>query len=154
MDAYASKPLRPQELFAAIDGLLPGGKTAPRIAAASRETPETVWDPTTILAEVEGDRELLLKLIGRFLDQYPKVLSEIRASVSQRDSAMLERSSHKLKGSVSHFGARNAYEAARRLEEMGRNGDLVGAEEATVVLETEICRLQDDLAEFSRSGTS
>ena len=154
MDAYASKPLRPQELFAAIDGLLPGGKTAPRIAAASRETPETVWDPTTILAEVEGDRELLLKLIGRFLDQYPKVLSEIRASVSQRDSAMLERSSHKLKGSVSNFGARNAYEAARRLEEMGRNGDLVGAEEATVVLETEICRLQDDLAEFSRSGTS
>ena len=154
MDAYASKPLRSQELFAAIDGLLPGGKTAPRIAAASRETPETVWDPTTILAEVEGDRELLLKLIGRFLDQYPKVLSEIRASVSQRDSAMLERSSHKLKGSVSNFGARNAYEAARRLEEMGRNGDLVGAEEATVVLETEICRLQDDLAEFSRSGTS
>ena len=66
---------------------------------------------------------------------------------------MLERSSHKLKGSVSHFGARNAYEAARRLEEMGLNGDLV-AEEATVVLETEICRLQDDLAEFSRSGTS
>ena len=154
MDAYASKPLRSQELFAAIDGLLPGGKTAPRIAAASRETPETVWDPTTILAEVEGDRELLLKLIGRFLDQYPKVLSEIRASVSQRDSAMLERSSHKLKGSVSNFGARNAYEAARRLEEMGRNGDLVGAEEAIVVLETEICRLQDDLAEFSRSGTS
>ncbi|MGZ6045859.1 MAG: response regulator [Isosphaeraceae bacterium] len=154
MDAYASKPLRSQELFAAIDGLLPGGKTAPRIAAASRETPETVWDPTTILAEVEGDRELLLKLIGRFLDQCPKVLSEIRASVSQRDSAMLERSSHKLKGSVSNFGARNAHEAARRLEEMGRNGDLVGAEEATVVLETEICRLQDDLAEFSRSGTS
>ncbi|MGZ3318177.1 MAG: response regulator, partial [Isosphaeraceae bacterium] len=154
MDAYASKPLRSQELFAAIDGLLPGGKTAPRIAAASRETPETVWDPTTVLAEVEGDRELLLKLIGRFFDQCPKVLSEIRASVSQRDSAMLERSSHKLKGSVSNFGARNAYEAARRLEEMGRNGDLVGAEEAIVVLETEICRLQDDLAEFSRSGTS
>ncbi|MGD0043921.1 MAG: response regulator, partial [Isosphaeraceae bacterium] len=154
MDAYASKPLRSQELFAAIDGLLPGGKTTPRIAATSRETPETVWDPTTILAEVEGDRELLLKLIGRFLDQYPKVLSEIRSSVSQRDSAMLERSSHKLKGSVSHFGARNAYEAARRLEEMGRNGDLVGAEQATVVLETEICRLQDDLAEFSKGGTS
>ena len=154
MDAYASKPLRRQELFAAIDGLLPGGKTAPKITAASRETSETVWDPTTVLAEVEGDRELLLKLIGRFLDQYPKVLSEIRASVNQRDSAMLERSSHKLKGSVSHFGARNAYEAARRLEEMGRNGDLVGAEEATVVLETEICRLQHDLTEFSRSGIS
>jgi len=154
MDAYASKPLRSQEIFAAIDGLLPGGKTASRIPAASRETPETVWDPTTTLAEVEGDRKVLLKLIGRFLDQYPKVLSEIRSSVSQRDSAMLERGSHKLKGSVSHFGARNAYEAARRLEEMGRNGDLVGAEEATVVLETEICRLQDDLAEFSKGGTS
>ncbi len=153
MDAYASKPLRPQELFAAIDGLLPGGKTAPRTPVASREIRESVWDPATTLADVEGDRELLLKLIGRFLDQYPKVLSEIRASVNRRDSAMLERSSHKLKGSVSHFGARKAYDSARRLEEMGRNGDLVGAEEATVVLETEICRLQNDLAEFSRGGT-
>ena len=29
MDAYASKPLRSQELFAAIDGLLPGGRQLP-----------------------------------------------------------------------------------------------------------------------------
>jgi CheY-like chemotaxis protein len=154
MDAYASKPLRPKELFTAIDGLLPERKTAPRIAADRHETSETAWDPATTLAEVEGDREVLLKLIRRFLDQCPNVLSEIRASVSQRDGALLERSSHKLKGSVSHFGARDAYEAARRLEEMGRNGDLVGVEEATVTLETEICRLQNDLAEFSRGATS
>ena len=89
MDSYVSKPLRPQELFAAIDSLLPGGKTASRIAAASRETPETVWDPTTILAAVEGDRELLLKLIGNFSintprysprSAYPSVNETVRCS--------------------------------------------------------------------------
>ena len=154
MDAYVSKPLRPQELFAAIDGLLAGGKTAPTIAPASPETSLTAWNPATILAEVEGDRELLVKLIGRFLEQCPKVLSDIRSSVSQQNSVMLERSSHKLKGSVSHFGAPNAYEAARRLEEMGRDGDLAGAKEAAAVLETEICRLQDDLAHFSNGKFS
>ena len=154
MDAYVSKPLRSQELFAAIDGLLKGGKKAPTVAAASRETAEARWDPATILAELEGDREILLKLIGHFLDQCPKVLSEVRASVSRQDSAMLERSAHKLKGSVSHFDSGNAYEAARRLEEMGRNDDLVGAAEATEVLETQICRLQADLAGFASGGTS
>ena len=151
MDAYVSKPLRPQELFAVIDGVLAADRTASRTAPVSRETAETVWNPTTVLAEVEGDRELLLKLIGRFLDQCPKLLSEIRASVSQRDNFLLERSAHKLKGSVSHFGASQAYEAAARLEEMGRNDDLEGAEDALGVLETEICRLQDDLASFSKS---
>ena len=67
---------------------------------------------------------------------------------------LLERCSHKLKGSVSHFNAPKAYEAARRLEEMGRNQDLVAAEEATVALESEICRLQDDLTRFSKNGAS
>ena len=55
---------------------------------------------------------------------------------------------------MSHFNAPKAYEAARRLEEMGRNQDLVAAEEATVALESEICRLQDDLTRFSKNGAS
>ncbi len=153
MDAYVTKPLRPKELFAAFDSLLSGRKTAPTGAAVRQETVAAVWDPTTVLAEVDGDRELLLKLIGRFLDQCPKVLSEIRASVSQRDKAMLERSAHKLKGSVSHFGAQHAYKTAGRLEEMGREGDLEEAETVFQALETEICRLQEDLTHYSKSGT-
>ena len=107
-----------------------------------------------MLAELDSDQELLLKLIGRFLDQCPSLLSEIGDSIRQRDSSMLERSSHKLKGSVSHFGARDAYATAQRLEELGRQGDLVAAEDLLTVLETEICRLQDDLANYSKSGTS
>ncbi len=114
--------------------------------------PEPVWEPTAILAELEGDREFVVKLIECFLNQYPKILSDIRESLRRGDSTLLERSAHKLKGSVSHFGAPSAYEAARRLEEIGRNGDLDGAEEAEEDLEREIGRLEEHLAEFSRSG--
>jgi two-component system sensor histidine kinase/response regulator len=152
MDAYTSKPLRAQELFEAIDSLLPGWNITPRIAAARLGAREPVWEPTTILAELDGDREFLVKLIECFLKQYPSILSDIRESLRRGDSTMLERSSHKLKGSVSHFGARAAYEAARRLEAIGRNGDLAGAEEVKELLEREIGRLQEHLSEFSRSA--
>jgi hypothetical protein len=46
-----------------------------------------------------------------------------------------------MKGSVGTFSARAAMEAARGLEEMGRSGDLAGAEAGLANLEEEIERL-------------
>ena len=87
MDAYVSKPLRSQELYAAMNKLVSGRDPASETAVVHIETVETTWDPEAMLAQVEGDRELLLRLIERFLDQCPKLLAEIHASVTQRDSA-------------------------------------------------------------------
>ena len=66
---------------------------------------------------VEGDRELLRRMVQAFCDQCPKLLEEIRDSVLCGDGAALERAAHKLKASVGQFGAQRAYQAAARLEE-------------------------------------
>ena len=156
MDAYASKPFRAREIFDTIDGLLAGARPTPKDADVQVKPASmaAAWDPTAILAELDDDRELLVKLIGCFLDQYSAILADIRESIAQADGARLERSSHKLKGSVSHFGAKKAHEAARRLEEMGRVGDLQCAAEARDALENELALLHRDLAEFSGSSTA
>jgi hypothetical protein len=46
---------------------------------------------------------------------------------------------------VGNFGAKGAFEAALRLETMGRRGDLIRAQEAYAVLEEEIERLRPAL---------
>ena len=61
------------------------------------------------------------------------------ASAGQRSAATLKRwsrAAHKLKGSVANFAAPIAYDAALRLEVMGRNGHLDDAPEALEELES------------------
>ena len=47
---------------------------------------------------------------------------------------------------MANLGAKAALDAATRLEEMGRDGDLTAAEEAFEAVESEIGRLKGELA--------
>jgi HPt (histidine-containing phosphotransfer) domain-containing protein len=98
------------------------------------------------LARVEGDRGLLREIIGLFFDETPGLLSAIQESIARRDTKALECAAHTLKGSVGNFGAKGAYDAALRLEVIGRRGDFANAEEAYAQLEAEIARLEGVLA--------
>ena len=51
------------------------------------------------------------------------------------------RAAHSLKGEVGYLGAGVASQAARKLEDMGRENKLTGAPETMIVLEREISGL-------------
>jgi HPt (histidine-containing phosphotransfer) domain-containing protein len=72
-------------------------------------------------------------------------MSALREAVSQRDAGGVERAAHSLKGCVGNFAALGAIEAAAALENLGRAGDLAGAEHAYALLEVEIERLKPAL---------
>jgi CheY-like chemotaxis protein len=72
----------------------------------------------------DGDREFLAEVVNLFLETCPQLLSDIEAALSQRDSGALSRAAHALKGSIANFGAKGVVEQARRLEIMGKQGDL------------------------------
>jgi HPt (histidine-containing phosphotransfer) domain-containing protein len=112
--------------------------------AADPASEESIASPVNweeALARVEGDRQLLADMAELFLENGPKLLSEVRAAVAQHDSEALERTSHALKSSVGNFSAHPSYEAALNLEKIGRGGDLTAAEEACRLLEQELTRL-------------
>jgi PAS domain S-box-containing protein len=136
MDAYVSKPIQAEELWKAIDALAP-----PEADGAE----ENVLDHAQALACVGGDCELLREMVELFRTDGPKLLGKIRADVAHGDAAKVKLHAHTLKGAASNLGARAASEAAQRLETMGRNGDLTGAEEALATLEKELERLQPAL---------
>ena len=125
MDAYVSKPLRPQELFDVLARLVPAaGERRP--APAGPEPPPAAFDMATALERVDGDLELMTELAGLFLGECPQRMEDIRRAIGERDGPGLERAAHYFKGSVGNFGARRASEAAERLERAGR--DRIGVE--------------------------
>jgi two-component system sensor histidine kinase/response regulator len=102
-------------------------------------------DEAVALSRVGGDFELLREVVGLFLDDYPQSLEMIRKAVAARDQTGLEQHAHSLKGSVSTFGAQEAFDAALELEKQGRTGDLTYASEGLRRLEEALIALRPEL---------
>ncbi|MBW2615120.1 MAG: Hpt domain-containing protein [Deltaproteobacteria bacterium] len=99
---------------------------------------EQVFDMTEALENVGGDMDLLKEIIEIFLEDYPNQMKQIQGGISSGDAVVLEHAAHSLKGSVANFAAKRAYDAAYRLEVLGREGDLGEANEALGDLDREI----------------
>jgi len=145
MDAYVAKPIHAQILFDAIESLLVSGADSEEAEKSARAAFPSI-DKDKVLERVEGDKELLREIVNLFLEDYSKLMSEIREAIAGADSQALERAAHGLKGSVGNFSAKAAYDAAHSLEVIGREGDLSRAGKAYVLLKTEIERLKPELA--------
>jgi HPt (histidine-containing phosphotransfer) domain-containing protein len=102
-------------------------------------------DESVALSRVGGDVELLREVIDLFLNDYPQSLEMIREAVARGDQSGLERHAHTLKGSVSTFGAQEAFEAALALEKQGRSGDLTSAADGLRRLEHALTALRPGL---------
>jgi CheY-like chemotaxis protein len=147
MDGYLSKPLKPEEFFAVLEGLAPGLGAGTRAESAAPSPPvtartEPVYDSAKFLRRVSGDTELLADLIGLFFDEAPNLLGEIRAAVAARDGERLRASAHTLKGAVLVFDATAALDAATHVERIGAEQRWDEAEPARTALETAIADLR------------
>ena len=95
-------------------------------------------DREALLAELDGDEELLAELVETMRAEAPKLLHEVQAAVAACDPALVARAAHTLKGAVSNFGARGTADAALQLERIGRSGDLGDVASALATLELEM----------------
>jgi signal transduction histidine kinase/CheY-like chemotaxis protein len=137
MDEYLTKPVRPTELYAAVEG----GESGVRSPVSSlddsggdvRAAGEGKGDPTpTIdwdfaLEQCGGRREVLDELAGIFVVDAADLVSKIVAAAARGDAAELRRLAHALKGSARLFGAQTVGETAWELEQMGRDNDVARA---------------------------
>lgn len=107
----------------------------------SERNPLVEMDAEILLARVDGDWALLKELVDLFLEECPRRVGEIRAALARHDSSGLVAEAHGLKGTLSYFAAGAATDAVRRLERMGRDGDLRDAEAACAALEQALAHL-------------
>jgi two-component system, sensor histidine kinase and response regulator len=151
MDAYISKPVRSEELFQAIENLVPFDTAGEEPLAAGIDTHEGL-DADALLRSLDGNRELLKEIAELFVEGCPGALERMRAAVASRDARALEQAAHAFKGSVGFFFAKRAFEAATALEQIGREGDLEGAEVVYNRLEQEVAHLSPALSALAREA--
>jgi two-component system sensor histidine kinase/response regulator len=146
MDDYVSKPIRAADLLRAIAAVAPGAAgPLPTPAGPAAGGPAAI-DPAPLLVEVGGNEGLVRELAGLCARECDRLLGEIRAAIDRGDAAALKVAAHGLKGALTNFRAGAAVEAAWRLECLGRDGTLAGADDAYRVLEAEVRNVGPALA--------
>ena len=151
MDGYLSKPIQSQLLYEMVEGVAATAREDhdPHAESSSNDSPtESIMDWKAAVDRVGGRVDLLKQMVGLFFKETDKLLPALHTAIAQQDMVKVQRNAHSIKGSASCFAAPPAVSAAVRLEFMGRDGDLTGAEEAYSLLEIEIERLRQALTTY------
>jgi PAS domain S-box-containing protein len=156
MDAYVAKPLRPQELFSAIDPLVaPSGQTGAggaEGAAASAPEPARMVDRATLLASLGGKARLLAEVVGVFLADTPAMLDRLRTAARAGTVDEIAAAAHAIKGAAGLFSEGAAFESARRLEKAARAGDRPSIDAACDDLEHAMSALTEELRDLMQGN--
>jgi PAS domain S-box-containing protein len=148
MDGYVSKPIQAKDLIDAIDKLGRYHAVA-EVTTMTKRGGHVPIDTASALNRVGGDVELLKEMAALFLKELPMLMTNLHDAVTARDANGIERAAHKLKGCVGNFTTDSPFEAALKLEVMGRDGSLSEAEPVYAELEKEIQGLKSAMANLS-----
>jgi PAS domain S-box-containing protein len=153
MDDYLTKPIKPDDLAAALNRLFADAQPAAPASASAPSEPAAGagFDFSAALSYVGGDRALLDELLVIFAEDAPVRMEAIRKAIAGGDAQELMREAHTLKGALKVLGAAAAAGLALELEALGREGDMSRARNAGAALQRAMDRLTQELA-LSRRG--
>jgi len=145
-DGYLAKPYRSRELLDAIAAVVPVSAPATR-----GETPSAAVDAggrldwQAALETVDGDRELLDKMLDGFVGQQPALVAELREALRAGDLPVVERVAHTIGGSLRSFDDARVVALANDLEDRCREGAADAAAAAWRALEPELAEVMAEL---------
>jgi len=139
MNDYVAKPIRAEELVAAL-------KRAKPLADSAAAGYVSLDDGAlTNLRDLGGD-EFLDEVIDAFLADAPGLLATLRQSLEEQRPEELRRAAHTLKSNGATLGAEQFAELCRTLEQRAKAGELEGASELVDGIEQEYRPLEEALS--------
>jgi HPt (histidine-containing phosphotransfer) domain-containing protein len=102
-----------------------------------------------ILDRFDGDAELAAAVIDAFLEEVPRLMSDIGDAIARGDAPALRRAAHTVKGSIGHFSA-GGQDLAAKLEGAGSSAEIAAAARTCSALEAELARLKPLLETIRR----
>jgi two-component system sensor histidine kinase/response regulator len=119
------------------------------------QTPDEIpLDHAALLARVGGNVALLLEILQMCPGEFARLLAELHSAVAHKDADRIGLAAHTLKGTLGNLSAAPAYEAALRLEDIGRTGDLDRVEEAFRLVREQVERVQRAVARVHNELTA
>ncbi len=140
MDEYISKPIDSDKLFEAIKNLTPKTGDSTEIV---HHPP--AMDKELLLKAFDDDWSFLQEVVEVFLSDYPRLLDELHKALQERDSDLLMRTAHSLKGMLKNFQADAAAEVAFEIETKGKSKDFDGIRNQIKTLQKHITEVDQML---------
>jgi len=116
MNDYVAKPLRPAELFAALDRCRGGSRNEHIVFGAEPVRAGGQLDLAAALNDI-GDPELFATMVGMFLSEWDTHLGRIKKALDSADAAELRMHAHTVKSLLAMFHAENARHHAMEIEQ-------------------------------------
>jgi CheY-like chemotaxis protein len=143
MNDYVAKPIRSEELVAALKRVKPlanGDGSTDGVGYVTLDD-----DALGSLRELGGD-EFLGEVIDAFLADAPQLIATLRRSLDEQSTEELRRAAHTLKSNGATLGAQEFAELCRTLEQRAKEGELDGASELIDRIEQEYRPLEEALS--------
>jgi len=157
MDEYVSKPIRENELTAALERCGLGLKSAAGTAAAKQQTEEAVFDlaalETTRSLRDDQGRSLLAEMVKLFLSDETERLEELARLVGARQVEELAQEVHSFGGNAASFGGAQVRRIALELEDAARTQDWASVADRMVDLREACSRLKLEIGRLNLSDT-
>jgi signal transduction histidine kinase/CheY-like chemotaxis protein/HPt (histidine-containing phosphotransfer) domain-containing protein len=153
MDDYLAKPVRREELDAALAAAAGTSAAAP---AETRSNGGPAVDPSRLqeLRDFMGDdgMETVTALVDSYLDDGPRLISEAVDALGRGDTQALIHRAHTLRGSSGAVGAIAVAELAGAVETMARRGERDGLDGLVARLGSELARARVGLTALLAAG--
>jgi PAS domain S-box-containing protein len=150
MDGYIAKPIRAKDLYETVEAMAEGAHESQPAKDKISDGTEAI-DREQILQQVGGNNESLKEIVELFAVESDKLLTRIRNAIAKEDCSELQRAAHTLKGSIRLFGIEGPASSSLQLEIMGRDKNLVGADQALLTLSKQIEQLIPKLRDLMNS---
>ncbi len=158
MDDFLVKPLRCEDLQAAIERQQVRGRIAGRLDVRARVAGPAVLEEVQIehldALQDDDDPDFLRDLISLFLAETPQRLEDLQASYEAGNLEAVRQAAHTVKGACANFGARELQALSARVEQHALNCDRVLVAEVLPQLRPAFARLEAALKALQQESTS
>jgi len=151
MDDYISKPISSDTLLETIRAIVPTEDVKMTVSDKTEESLPS-FDKEKLLDVFDHDWSFVKEAVDMLIADYPPMVDALRDALKTKDANTLRRNAHALKGMVGNFQAKAAAQAAFILEEMGRQGEFSGVEQAFDTLINELDKLESRLLDLVKEG--
>jgi CheY-like chemotaxis protein len=156
MNDHLTKPVDLRELKRRLaKWLQPIAPDPPPEPSALPEPPATnptvsVFDQDDLMDRLMGNAALAHRVVNRFLSGAPAQLAALAEAVGSSDSEGAWKAAHSIKGAAANAGGARLSEAARRIEVLGRTGDLPGVRELAPGMALLLDDYRAEIAKFNQ----
>lgn len=128
MDRYLSKPIRPADLYEAVESF----RSEPEVATVVAEPcashggggSRDVFDRDQMLERLGCDEELLVEILDLFVQDAPTQFANLTSAIEARETELVTRHAHTLKGQAANIAAARMKGVSYEMETAAREGDL------------------------------